>query len=129
MKTIKIDLAGKDYYLAFTGAAKYKLEDLCGEQSILELTQPDTRESFGYLCKAVAILTEQGELARRFMGYDKSTYLSAEAIEAILLPKDILIVKTGLAHAILLGYGREIEDEKKEVDLVLQELEKKTAIG
>ena len=125
MKSIKINLAGRDYYLALTAEARFTLNDLCGEKSILELTQPDTRESADYLCKAVAVLTEQGELARRYMGYDKSNYLPAETINAILTPKDMLDLKADLAHAIMLGYGREIEAGEKEVDLVLQELEKK----
>jgi hypothetical protein len=129
MKAIEITLAGQKYYLAFTGEARYALNELCGDQSILELTRPDTRESLDYLCKAVSILIEQGELARRYMGYDKGSFLAPEAIKAMLTPKDIHFLKIDLAKAIILGYGREIESDEKEVDLILQELEKKTIKG
>ncbi len=129
MKAIEITLAGQKYYLAFTGEARYALNELCGDQSILELTQPDTREALDYLSKAVSLLVEQGELARRYMGYDKGAFLDPETIKAIVTPKDIQSLKIDIAKAIILGYGREIEPDEKEVDLVLQELEKKTTKG
>lgn len=129
MKTIKINLAGRDYYLALTGSAKFDLDDLSGGESIIQLILPNTREALDLLCKATAILMEQGELARRYAGYDKSTYLPADAIKALLTPNDIALLKVDFAKAVLLGYGREIESPEKEVDLVLQELEKKTTRG
>jgi hypothetical protein len=129
MKAIEITLAGQKYYLAFTGEARYALNDLCGDQTILELSRPDTREALDYLCKAVSILIEQGELARRYMGYDKGAFLDSETIKAIVTPSDIQTLKVDLAKAIVLGYGREVESDEKEVDLVLQELEKKTTKG
>lgn len=128
MKAIEFTLAGKTYYFAHTGEARYQLKDLCGDESIIDLMQPDTREALDYLCKAAAILIEQGELARRYMGYDKGAFLAPDALKAMLTPKDIQSLKVDLARAIIISYGREVESEEKEreVDLVLQELEKKT---
>lgn len=129
MKAIKINLAGKDYYLLLNGAARYNLADLCGDKSITELIQPDTKESFDYLCKAIEILAEQGELARRYAGYDKSTCPTYDELHIIITPYEQLTLRLDVTNAVFLGYGREIKDDEKEVDLVLQELEKKTAKG
>ena len=126
MKAIEIELAGQKFYLAFTGAAKYLLKDLSGDKFLFDLILPDTLEALDYLCKAAAILIEQGELARRNMGYDKGKILAPEAIKTMLAPTDIEALKLDVANAILLGYGREIDNEEKEIDLILQELEKKT---
>lgn len=128
MKAIKMQLAGKEYYLALTGTAKFAIDDLQGGDSIINLIQPNTKSALDILCNVAAILMEQGELARRFAGYDKSTYLSADAIKALLSPSEVVSLKLDVARALLLGYNREIEAEgnEKAVDIVLQELEKKT---
>lgn len=127
MKAIKMNFAGKDFYMAMSAGAMFDLRDLSGEKTILELIQPTSKEARTYLFKAVSILTEAAELARRFMGYDKCLYhLTEDAIEAMATPDDILKLKVAVAEAIALGYNREINDPEKEIDLVLQELEKKT---
>ncbi len=127
MKAVKINFAGKDFYMAMTAEAMFDLRDLSGDKTILKLIQPATKEARTYLFKAVSILTEAAELARRYMGYDKCLHhLTEKAIEAMATPDDILNMKVAVAEAIALGYNREINDPEKEVDLVLQELEKKT---
>jgi hypothetical protein len=126
MKAEKITVGGRDYYLAFNGSAKFSLDELCGEKSIVELTQPNTKEAQDFLFRAVSILAEQGELVRRRYGYDKGEMLQAEDLPLLLTPVEILELKTALYHAVARGYGREVQDDAKEVDLVLQELEKKT---
>jgi hypothetical protein len=109
-----------------TAEAMLDINDLSGEESLLKLIQPDTRESKKILCQAVAILMEQAELARRHMGYDKGSFLSAEAIGAMASPVDIPMLKIAVADVILQGYGKSTKTPEREVDLVLQELQKKT---
>lgn len=126
MKTVKISLAGRECYLAFTGEAMFKIRDEYGGVSaLLEAVKPDTREGLATACKAAAILAEQGELARRHMGYDKAPIIDAETIEATVTPGDIAGLKTALPAAITLGFGRELKDENEEVDVVLLELNQK----
>lgn len=126
MKAEQIALDGKDYFLIFNGSAKFAIDELCGDESIVTLTQPNTREAIEYLYKAVSILAEQGELVRRHFGYDRGDMLTVESIQLLTTPTDNPELKLAVYQAITRGYGREIEDDEKEVDLVLQELEKKT---
>lgn len=129
MKAVKITISGKIHYLAFTGEALFSIRDTYGgAQALLEEIQPDTKESFQTLCAATALLSEQGELARRAMGYDSQEIVSAAALERVVMPSDIIEMKTAIPRAISLGFGREIEPENNEVDLGLAELNQKKTI-
>ena len=129
MKAKKITVGGKEYYLVFNAAAKFALDELCGDQSIVEITQPNTKEAHEFLFKAVAILAEQGELVRRRLGYDKVEMLKEDDLPLLLTPIEIMGLKTALYQAVAIGYGREIKDDRQEVDLVLLELQKKTELN
>lgn len=82
----------------------------------------NTRESFSNACKAAAILAEQGELARRHMGYEPSPLPSAEDIAATTDPMGLPALKSAVISAVMLGFGREIDPENDEVDVGLAEL-------
>lgn len=124
MKAVKIDLAGRTQYLAFTGEAMFQIRDKFGGTSqLLESMKADTREGFSIACEAAALLAEQGELVRRNFGYDPEPMLEATAIKETADPNDIVALKLAIPAAISLGYGREVEPENDEVDLGLAELE------
>lgn len=124
MKAVKITLAGQDYYLAFSAAAMFAFEDVFGgSNAYLETAAGAGREASEAVCKAAAILAEQGELARRALGYDKGTIPSAEDLMACSSPVDLLRLRQANLAAITVGYGREVEDTG-DVDLGLMELEK-----
>ena len=129
MKAVKINLAGRERYLAFTGEAMFQIQEkFGGTAELLEAMKGNTREAFSAAYEAAAILAEQGELARRYLGYDKSPMIDAEAIRATTGPADFLKLVHSISSAISLGYGREVEAEGDEVDLGLAELnaQKKT---
>lgn len=129
MKAYKINLAGRDRYLVFTVEAMFQIqENFGGSGELLELLKTPTREAFSATCKAAAILAEQGELARRALGYESEPILTASALAATTHPADVAVLKLAIPTAIALGYGREIVDEDAEVDLGLAELnsQKKT---
>lgn len=109
--------------------AMFELDELRGEQTIVDITQADDKASTEILFKAVQILSEQGELTRRRLGYDKGTFLTVNDLWLMTQKLDILNLKFATYQAVTLGYGRESEDDDKEIDLVLQELEKKTGNG
>lgn len=116
-------------YLAFTGEALFTIRDNYGGASaLLEAIRTDTKESFLTLCAATALLAEQGELARRKMGYDSQEIVDAETLERTVMPYDIIELKEAIPRAISLGFGREIEPENNEVDLGLAELNQKKTI-
>ena len=122
MKAIKITLAGRERYLAFTGEAMFKIgEEFGGTSELLKRTEANNRESLKTAAKAAEILAAFGELARRYMGYDPEPMLEAEAVVATITPAEIVSLKLAIASAITLGYGREVTDENEVVDLGLQE--------
>lgn len=129
MKVVKITLAGRERHLAFTVEAMFQIEEAFGGTTELnDILMRNDRESFAAACKAAAILAEQGELARRHMGYEPSPMLLAEDIATTTDPMGLPALKSSIISAITLGYGREIVPENDEVDLGLAELneQKKT---
>lgn len=129
MKAVKITLAGRERYLAFTGEAMFQLQEQFGTAAeLLEAVSKNAREGLDVTCKAAAIMAEQGELARRHLGYDKSPIIDADAIRATISPSEIAALKLAIPAAMELGYGREVKEENDEVDLGLAELnaQKKT---
>lgn len=129
MRAVKLTLAGRERYLACTVEGMFQLEELFGGlKETLEAGAGNDRESFLASCRAAAVLAEQGELARRHMGYDPTPLAGPGDIAATTAPSDIPALKLAVSAAITLGLGREIEPENDEVDLGLAELneQKKT---
>lgn len=123
MKAVKINLAGRVRYLAFTVEAMFQIQEVFGGSGeMIEAIKDNTREGFSAACKAAAILAEQGELVRRGLGYDPEPMTDAEAIAATMAPSEIAALKVAIPSALTLGYGREIEGDVDEVDLGLAEL-------
>ncbi len=64
MKAVKIELAGRTRYLAFTVEAMFQMQELFGGSAeLIDAIRADNREGFDAACKAAAILAEQGEPA------------------------------------------------------------------
>lgn len=129
MKAVKIVLADRERYLAFTVEAMFLLEErFGGTQEMLEAVSANNREGFLAACQAASVLAEQGELARRHMGYDSAPMPSAEEIAATTAPSGIAALKMAVTSAVSLGFGREIDPDNDEVDMGLVELneQKKT---
>ena len=128
MKAVPVTLLGHTYYLLYNGAAMFACNDAFGAGKILECIAPNDLEGYEAQCKAVVILAEQGELSRRYYGYDSSEMLTAERLKLETSPVELLAMKQALMKAVLLGYGREIgEDDDQTIDLGLAELNKKKA--
>lgn len=130
MKAVKIALAGRERYLALTVEAMFQMEEIFGGTAELtDILMRNDRESFSAACKAAAILAEQGELARRHMGYEPGPLLSEEDAAATTDPAGLVALKAAVLSAITLGYGREIQPENDEIDLGLAELNEQKKTG
>ena len=71
MKAVKIKLADRECYLAFTGEAMFRIRDeYTSTAELLDVIKADTQEGYHTACAVAALLAEQGELARRHFGYD-----------------------------------------------------------
>ena len=87
MKAVKITLAGRTQYLAYTGEAMFQLQEKFGTAAeLLGAIGKNTRDGLSVACEAAAILAEQGELARRHLGYDKGPIIEAATIRATITP-------------------------------------------
>lgn len=125
MKITEITLAGQTYYLYFNGVAMFALQDIYGDNNVLELLSSTDAKGFDALCKVTAILAEQGELMRRYQGHDKGKMPTENDIRTLVMPIDIIKLKYAAMEAMLAGYGREIKNEDEEIDVGLLELQKK----
>lgn len=125
MKALKFTLAGRVYHLLFNGAALFEVEDrFGGANRLIETALCSGREAFEALCEGFSILAEQGELARRALGYDPEPMVDKEEIRALVTPLELVEMRSALVRAVMLGFGREIESEE-DTDLVLLELSQK----
>ena len=113
----------KEYYLLYNGAALFAVQDHFDGKDLADIGQVDTREGFAELAALIAILSEQGELARRYMGHEAGEILSAEAVLTLANFADMVYLRHAVMQALLAGHQREIEGE--EIDLGLIELQKK----
>lgn len=124
MRTTEVELFGAKYALCLNAAAMFEIEDQIGTDAI-EKAGKTSSEGLDALSMMAAIMMEQGELVRRYMGYDPGKILSATAIRLMLTPADVLVLREKVIRAYLRGFGREI-DQDDEIDLGLTELQKKT---
>ena len=125
MKSVKIKLGGREIHLLFNGAAMFELKTAFKGKTAIEAIKSKDPNHFENLCKVAAVMGEQGELYRRFMGYDKQPITTLDELKIIISPFDTIDVMNAVLQAITLGYTRETEDEDEEVDLGLAELNKK----
>lgn len=124
MKFTKWTFDGKDYYLSYNVMAVHQIYDL-GIEDLSAAISDRGAKSFEQVCRAAEIMIQQGELVRRYLGYDPGNVISAETLMLTLgLNHDFALRRT-MMEAVLDGLRSET-DERQEVDLGLLELQKKT---
>ena len=126
MKAIETIIDDKTFYLVYNAEAMFTLQDLFGEENIIDAIAPMGRSGYEATLKVVAVLAEQGELARRLCGHDRGQILMPNALKVLVLSPDVISLKQDILDAINLGLKSEVDAEDKVVDLGLAELQKKT---
>jgi len=128
MKAVKVTIGEKEHLLALTGEAMFEIEEKHGSLSeLFNKIEIEGRESFQIICETVELLATHAELARRYLGHDPRDTIKAETIRALSQPKDTLNLVDAISRAITRGFGRDVESEQGDIDIVLAELnEKKT---
>lgn len=130
MRTVLFELDGQEYHLCLNGAALYDIYEKYGmEEPILSHIQGAEKESFQAVCWMLAKLAEQGNLVRIWQGHERVKVPTEQQLAALLAPVDVLAAKDAIRVAIELGFRMEADDGEHEVDIGLQEIEKKTAPG
>lgn len=120
---------GREYWLVCTADAYFEILATYGEdfgEKLLAAGRPGLECAVGCLC----ILAREGELCRRYMGYDPQEMMKAEDIWRVTLAGDCEKLKGYVLDAISAGMRIEKNEGKEEgpVDIGLQEFEKKTEI-
>lgn len=125
-RIVKMELFGREYYLAYNGAAMFALMEDGGEaREIIEKITAGNAEAFDALVRSAAVMSVQGNLVRRYMGHPQGPTLTETELRVRLYPEDAIILMQQVIKAMTLGMQREIPEEG-DVDLGLRELEKKT---
>lgn len=121
----------KEYWLVYTADAYFTLNERYGTDFCDKL-RPGTREAYDLAVGCLCVLAEQGELCKRFMGYDPVPFLTENEVRRTVLPDGVTAIKDAVIGAVLAGLRIEVEEdgEKKSepVDIGLLEYEKKTVV-
>ena len=133
MKIYKYKLRNKTLYLIYNTSAMFDIieEYPDDDMNIVSITDPEKgrKEALMALCKIAGIMAREGELYRRYIGYDSNEIISEEELKHLIMPKDFPALRTAIIQAAVSGMQQEQEDEDEEIDLGLIELNKNKKKG
>ena len=130
MKTTQFELGGRVFHLCLNGAALFELYDKYGrEAGLMEAIAGGDREAYNATCFYLATMANQGEIVRRYQGYEPGKFTTDAYFRANLAVWDVARAKEAVKAALLQGFHREEVDSDEVIDLGLQEIEKKTGPG
>ena len=125
-KCVKYKFCSRELWLMYNGAAMFDLYDLYPNlEELFNSVMQNTRESTDKLLDVFLILAENGEAARKYIGYDIDKLPDKAELYALSAADDIGRMRVAVADAISAGLGRDVTHEDEEIDLGLQELEAK----
>lgn len=120
---------GQELHLLLNGAALFDIFDRFGANAeIPELIAGSSRKSLENTCWILAKLAEQGELARRFLGFERETPPMEQELLTLMTPMEIPLARLAITRAVRLGFDMRHQDPEEYVDLGLRELQKKNGI-
>lgn len=123
-------IAGAERYLNYSIEIMFDMMDKFGTlQTALDAIQKDGKEAFEVVRWFAIRMANDGELCRREAGYDPLPMVQESDISLRMSPYDFETLRAAVVDAIGAGYRREIEDEDKERDLGLEELNAKKAVA
>lgn len=110
--------------LVYTVGAAIKIQDAFGssQEMLSDIGGAGGVQGAAAVCRAAAILAEQGEFVRRYMGHEPRPILSASDIASRASKQELETLRIAIPATVSTGLLRELEDETEEIDLGLQEL-------
>ena len=103
MNTVDFIWNGQTLHLLLNGAALFDIFDRYGSDAeILELIAGSGRKDLEATCWILAKLAEQGELARRYLGYDREKPPQAGRLIALMAPMEIPRARVAITQAVRL---------------------------
>ena len=127
-RCIKYIFCSRELWLMYNGAAMFALRELHDNvKGLFDAIGSDTPEGTDALVTAFRILAENGNAARKYIGYDTAELPTADEIAALSTVHDLSRMRNAVASAVVAGLGQEITSENKEeeIDLGLEELNAK----
>lgn len=124
-RCIKYKFCSRDLWLIYNGAAMFALRERYDNIKLLfEAVMADTPEGTDELYDTFTVLAENGNAARKFIGYDIEPLPTKEELAALSTVDDISRMRNAVAACVVAGLGQEVktEDDVEEVDLGLEEL-------
>ena len=122
----KVIIGGREYLLVYTADAYFDIGSTYGADFFDKIRAAD-RQAFDIAVGCVVILAREGELCRRYDGYEPEEFLTEDEVRRNMLPVDITRLKEAVIDAVFAGM--KISNGKKKsgpVDVGLAEYEKKT---
>ena len=128
MKHIDFEFNGTTYALSFTAEALFTVYDKFGYSSdIFDATKAlePTAEGWKNCCWLAALMASQGELQRRYLGYEPQKMVTMEELRTGFMAADSLRLREAVRDALVQGFKRDVPDPDadEEVNLVLLERE------
>ncbi len=130
MRTVPVLLGGVTYHLLLNGAALFDLYDKFGDKgSLADHLQGSGRTAFDNTCAFLTILTEQGELWRRYLGYGHGPLPTTRNIRDLISRSGVGLAKIYVMRALISGLHQDYAEKPKMMDKGLQSLQEKTGNG
>lgn len=118
-------IAGKFRPLNFSIEVMFDAaEKFGGMAQAFEIIDKENREGVAAIKWFIVHMANDAELVRRQEGYENDPMLTEDDVE-IQKPWQYVLYKNAVLSAIDIGYHRDVEDPKEEIDLGLQELNAK----
>lgn len=119
-----------EYWLVYTADAYFTLNNEYGADFFQKI-RPTTSEAYEIALGCVCVLAEEGELCRRYMGYDAHDIPTVDELRRTILPDGIAPLKEAVINAVMAGLRIDVPGKAGEddvVDIGLLEYEKKTVV-
>ena len=120
-RMIKCPLFGREFNLNYSMGVLFRVNERFGSVEVLLgrlSSDVDSPEAFDDVAWTFTQLANDGELARRQMGYDPQPLLADNEITPHITPAQFLEMKEAIRDAVYLGYTTEenAQDEPSDVD-------------
>lgn len=125
-RLVEVVIRGETRYLNYSIEVMFRVIEKYGSaQKMLEALLTPGVEAFETVRWLAALMANDGELCRREAGFEKNPMLSVKDISPRMKPWEYERLHKAVSEAVSLGYQREVEDDDTEIDLGLEELNKK----
>lgn len=127
MKLTTIELEHREYYLLLNGEALFSCYDHFGQDCDLsDIIASFDKDGFQDMVWMLTEFATQGELYRRYQGFDPQPLLKESDARLLITPKDIIPLKVALEATLRSGFTREHTGEDDQ-DVYLSEIARKKA--